>query len=295
MSFVARVQHRGAGRLRRPALPRVAVLLAWPALLLLGFFVVPFALLIRVSVAPHDPSALWLPGITFTPYAVLAQRVFMDALLYSLALAVSVGGLCVLIGFPFAYLVTRMGRRQRVVWLVFLLSTLALSEVLVTFAWQVMLSKRIGLSNLLVLAGLMDAPDSLAPSEGAVVSCLVYLILPFTVLTLYPSLSRLDAALVEAARTMGASPLRAFASVVVPMTRGPLLAAFLMAAVHAIGSYVAPIVLGRTQDWTLAILITRTALGGQNMPGSAAIAMLLLAATLALAMVTAWLGRGAKR
>jgi putative spermidine/putrescine transport system permease protein len=127
------------------------------------------------------------------------------------------------------------------------------------------------------------------------VSCLVYLILPFTVLTLYPSLSRLDAALVEAARTMGASALRAFATVVVPMVRGPLLASFLMAAVLAIGSYVAPIVLGRPQDWTLAILITRTALGGQDMPGSAAIAMLLLAATLALALVTAWLGRGVRR
>ena len=291
VSVLAHAQARRTGPSRHSVTPRVSVLLAWPATLLLVFFALPFALLVRVSVAPHDPTALWLPGVTLGPYTVLAQRVFADALLYSLGLAVCVGALCVLVGFPFAYLLTRMGRRQRVAWLVFLLSTLALSEVLVTFAWQVMLAKRIGLSNLLVAAGLMAAPDSLTPSEGAVISCLVYLILPFTVLTLYPSLSRLDPALVEAARTMGASPLRAFASVVLPLTRGPLLAAFLMAAVLAIGSYVAPLVLGRTPDWTLAILITRTALGGQNIPGAAAIAMLLLAATVALAAATAWARR----
>lgn len=266
----ARTLPRRARALPRPAL-RVALLLAWPAGLLAVFFAIPFALLVRIS---------------------LAQRVFADALFYSVALALAVGSLSVLIGFPFAYLIARMPRRQRVVWLVFLLSTLALSEVLVTFAWQVMLSKRIGLSNLLVLAGLLARPDSLAPGAGAVVSCLLYLILPFTVLVLYPGLSRLDPALTEAARTMGASPPRAFATIVVPAMRAPLVSAFLMAAVLAVGSYVAPILLGRLQDWTLAILITRTALGGQNIPGAAAVAMLLLAATLLLALATARLGRG---
>ena len=277
-----------------PASPgrwRVGLLLAWPTLLLIVFFAVPFALLVRVSLAPHDATALWLPGLSFTPYARLTQRVFVDALLYSIGLALAVGTLSLLIGFPFAYFITRMPRRARVVWLVFLLSTLALSEVLVTFAWQIMLSKRIGLSNLLVLAGLMQRPDSLTPGAGAVVSCLVYLILPFTVLTLYPSLSRLDASLTEAARTMGASPLRAFASVVIPIVRAPLVSAFVLAAVLAVGSYVAPVVLGRPQDWTLAILITKTALGGMDMPGAAAVAMLLLAATVALALGTAWIGR----
>ena len=295
MSVVARVVPHRAGHLPRPAAPRVALLLALPALLLLVFFAVPFALLVRVSLAPHDPSALWLPGLSFAPYAFLAQRVFANALLYSLALALTVGGLSLLIGFPFAYLITRMPRRQQVTWLVFLLSTLTLSEVLITFAWQVMLSKRIGLSSLLVLAGLMDRPDSLTPSSGAVVSCLLYLILPFTVLVLYPSLSRLDASLTEAARTMGASPLRAFTSVVMPMVRAPLVSAFVLAAVLAVGSYVAPMVLGRPQKWTLAILITRTALGGEDMPGAAAIAMLLLVATLVLALITAWIGRGGAR
>ena len=276
-------------------MPRLTLLLAWPALLLIVFFLAPFGLLVRVSLAPHDPSALWLPGLTVAPYANLAQRVFLDALLYSVGLALAVGALSLLIGFPFAYLIARMPRRLRVAWLIFLLSTLALSEVLVTFAWQIMLSKRIGLSNLLVLAGLMERPDSLAPSAGAVVSCLLYLILPLTVLTLYPSLSRFDASLTEAARTMGASPLRAFTGVVIPIIRAPLVSAFVLAAVLAVGSYVAPVTLGRPQDWTLAILITRTALGGMDMPGAAAIAMLLLAATVALALMTAWIGRGRVR
>ena len=214
------------------------------------------------------------------------------SLAVSVLQSVACATLCVAIGFPLTYAITGMGRRGQVWWLVLLLSTLTLSEVLITFAWQVMLSKRVGLSAILVRFGLMDAPDSLSPSLGAVVACLVYLILPFTVLTLYPSLSRLDRDLVQAARTLGATPLRAFTGVVVPSARGTIVSAYVLAVVLALGSYVAPLVLGPARDWTLAILITRTALGGQDLPGAVALSMLLLSATLGLGLVAS---RFAKR
>jgi putative spermidine/putrescine transport system permease protein len=154
-----------------------------------------------------------------------------------------------------------------------------------------MLSKRIGLSNLFVALGLMDAPESLTPSGGAVIACLVYLVLPFTVLTLFPVLSRLDRDLIEAARTLGASPLRAFASVVVPMTKGPAMIAFVMAMVLTVGAYVPPLVLGRPQSWPMAVLIGSTALAGHDLPRAAAMSILLLAATVLLAIAAAQAAR----
>ncbi len=181
-----------------------------------------------------------------------------------------------------------MARRLQVVWLVFLLATLSLSDVLIAFAWQVMLSKRVGLSNLFVMLGLLDRPESLTPSSGAVIASFIYLVLPFTVLTLYPALSQLSPSLVEAARTLGASPFVAFRTVVIPLTLRSAVVAFLISAVLTVGAYVSPIVLGRPQNWTLAVLIGNAALAGHNVPAAAAMSVCLLAALLVVAGGAAW-------
>ncbi len=263
---------------------RIGLLLSWPTLVLAGLGAVPFVLLLRISLGQRDPNGIYLPGLTLQSYGALGEPELLGSLLQSIQLAVIVGAVSVGLGFPLTWAITRMRRRAQVAWLVFLLATLSLSDVLIAFSWQVMLSKRIGLSNLFVALGLMDAPESLTPSGGAVVACLVYLVLPFTVLTLFPVLSRLDRSLIEASRTLGASPLRAFASVVVPMTKGPAMIAFVMAMVLTVGAYVPPLVLGRPQSWPMAVLIGSTALAGHDLPRASAMSVFLLAATVLLAL-----------
>jgi putative spermidine/putrescine transport system permease protein len=262
---------------------RLGLLLSWPTLVLVGLGAVPFILLLRISLGQRDPNGIYLPGITLQSYGALREPELLGALLESIQLAVIVGVVSVGLGFPLTWLIARMRRRLQVAWLVFLLATLSLSDVLIAFSWQVMLSKRIGLSNLFVALGLMDAPESLTPSGGAVIACLVYLVLPFTVLTLFPVLSRLDRDLIEAARTLGASPLKAFLSVVVPMTKGPAMIAFVMAMVLTVGAYVPPLVLGRPQSWPMAVLIGSTALAGHDLPRASAMSVFLLAATALMA------------
>jgi putative spermidine/putrescine transport system permease protein len=266
---------------------RLGLLLSWPALVLVGLGALPFLLLLRISVAPHDASGMWSPGVTLHAYGVLVEPELLGALFESVQLAVIVGVISVGLGFPLTWLIARMRRRLQVVWLVFLLATLSLSDVLISFSWQVMLSKRIGLSNVFVALGLMDAPESLTPSTGAVIACLVYLVLPFTVLTLFPVLSRLNYDLIEAARTLGASPFRAFASVVVPMTKGPAMISFVIALVLTVGTYVPPLVLGRPQHWPMAVLIGSAALAGHDLPRASAMSFVLLAATVVLAAAAA--------
>jgi len=270
---------------------RLGVLLSWPMVALLGLGAIPFVLLLRISLARHDANGIALSGLTLHAYGALAEPELLGALLDSIQLAVIVGAISVGLGFPLTWAIARMRRRLQVAWLVFLLATLSLSDVLIAFSWQVMLSKRIGLSNLFVALGLMDGPESLTPSAGAVVACLVYLVLPFTVLTLFPVLSRLDRDLIEAARTLGASPLRAFASVVVPMTKGPAVIAFVMAMVLTVGAYVPPLVLGRPQSWPMAVLIGSTALAGHDLPRASAMSVFLLAATVLLALAAAQVAR----
>jgi putative spermidine/putrescine transport system permease protein len=273
----------------------VAFLLAWPAVALLGFVAIPFGLLLAISVAPNDQGLLWGRGVTLRAYGTLADPELVHALLRSLELALLVAAISLALGFPLTYLIVHMRRRQQVAWLVFLLTTLSLSDVLIAFSWQVMLSKRIGLSGVFVALGLMDPSDSLTPSNGAVIACLVYLVMPFTVLTLYPVLSRLDRTLIEAARTLGASPSRAFLSVVIPLTRGPAMIAFLMAAVLTLGAYVPLLVLGRPQSWTMAVLIGGAALAGHDLPRASAMSIFLLGVTILLAVGAARLVRRSLR
>ena len=241
-------------------------------------------LLLRISLAPRDATGLWGPGISLGAYGAPAEPEVMRALYHSLLLAIVVAALSLGLGYPLTALIARMRRRLQVVWLVFLMATLSLSDVLIAFSWQVMLSKRIGLSGVFVALGLMDKADSLAPSDGAVVACLLYLVMPFTVLTLFPVLSRLDRSLVEAARTLGASPVRAFVSVVVPLTKGPAMIAFLMAAILTLGAYAPPIVLGRPRSWPMAVLIGSSALAGHDLPRASAMSVFLLAVTVLLAL-----------
>jgi putative spermidine/putrescine transport system permease protein len=278
-SLAAAAQVRAPGILR--LLPRGGSwLLIWPALVIVVFFVVPFIVLLRVSVARPGLGAVGAGGFDLQHYASLASDGgFIDSVGFSLALAAGVAVISLSLSFPFTFWITRMTRPAQVIWLVFLLTTLSLSEVLITFAWQVMLAKRIGFSNLLVWLHLLPEPTSLSPNLGAVVACLVYLVIPFSVLLLFPGMSRIDPQMAEAARTMGASPIRAFFTVTVPLMRQPIVACVLMSFIVAIGSYVAPLVLGRPEQWTVAILISKTALNSNNLPLATAMSVVFLAVT----------------
>lgn len=295
MSSVARMEGVDAPPLTpRLRLPGGSFLLVWPACVIALFFIVPFSLLLRTSVARPGFGALGEGGFELQNFTGLAvDGAFLGSVGFSLALAAGVAVLSLTLSFPFTYWITRMSHRAQVVWLVFLLTTLSLSEVLITFAWQVMLAKRIGFSNLLVWLHLLPEPISLSPNLWAVVACLVYLVIPFSVLLLFPGMSRIDPQMAEAAQMMGASPTRAFFTVIVPLMRRPIVTCLLMSFIVAIGSYVAPLVLGRPEQWTVAILISKAALDAGNLPLATAMSVAFLTATaLVCGLLLALGGRG---
>ncbi|MBP2306659.1 ABC transporter permease subunit [Azospirillum melinis] len=263
----------------------------FPALMLVVFFVIPFGLMIAVSVARRIPGGFYEPDLVLANYERFLSAFFGGVLSFSLELAALVAVVAVGIGFPFTYRLARLPRAAQVRWLVFLLSILSLSEVIIGFAWSTLLSRTAGITNLLVAVGLMAEPQSLSPSFGALLAGMVYQAFPYTVLVLYPALARLDPALVEASRTLGASPLKAFFTVVVPAQRNTIVATLIMAFVFALGSYLLPQLLGRPQHWTLSVLITDQAIYQSNMPFAAAMAVFLVLVSLALVGLSLLFGR----
>lgn len=265
--------------------------ITFPAAMLLLFFVMPFGIMIAVSFFHRVQGGFYEPAFEFANYARFMSLFFGNVLGFSLGLSALVAAISVVLAFPFTYLLVRQRRRVQVGWLIFLLSVLSLSEVIIGFAWSTLFSKTAGITNLLVAIGLMDEAVSLTPSFFAVATGMVYQAFPYTVLVLYPALSRLDPTLVEAARTLGSSPLRSFFNVIVPGLRNTIVATLIMVFVFALGSYLLPQLLGRPQHWTLSVHITDQAIYQSNMPFASAMAVFLVLVTLGLVGLSLLLGR----
>ena len=273
---------------------RVHLPVAYPALMLAVFFIIPFGIMVAVSFFHREPGGFYLPGFELANYRNLYTALFRRTLLFSLFIAGLSAAVCVSIGFPFTYFITRMRRRAQVVWLVFLMSVLSLSEVIVGFSWSLLLSRTAGLSNLLVWFGLMEKPVAWYPGFTALLLGICYLAFPYTVLVLYPPLSRLDPALPEAAQTLGASPIRTFFSVVVGSLRNAIVASFVMVFVFTLGVYLLPQILGRPKQWTLSVLITDQAIYQTNMPMAASMAIFFMLVSLLLVLLTMVIGKEKK-
>lgn len=280
---------------RRPGGERGRWLLPiYPTIMIGVFFLAPFVLIVAVSVAHQNPAGYYEPAFELTHFRRFLSSIFIDTALFSVGVAALVAVVCLVLGFPFTYFITRLPRRSQVFWLVYILAQLSLSEVLIAFSWQVLLSKTAGVTNILVWLGLLEEPFSLYPGFGAVLLALTYLVLPFSVLILYPALSRLEPDVTEAARTLGASPLVTFFTVVVPILRPAIVATGITMFVFTLGAVLVPQVLGRPSHWTLSVLITDQAIFQSNIPFAAALAMFLLVLSMSLVGTTMWINRRAE-
>lgn len=259
---------------------------AWPTLMLCVFFLIPFSIMAAISFFHRVEGGFYEAGFEFDNYARFFTFFFSRILGFSLFVAGLAAVICVTLGFPFTYMLTRLRRRRQVVWLVFLLSVLSLSEVIIGFSWSMLLSRTAGISNLFAALGVMDRAVSWSPGFAALLMGLCYLAFPYTVLVLYPPMSRLDPELPEAARTLGASPLKTFFTIVVPAQRAAIVATLIMVFVFTLGAYLLPQLLGRPQHWTLSVMITDQAILQSNLPFAAAMAMFLMLVSLGLVGLT---------
>ena len=275
--------------LRRP------VSFGYSAVMLAVFFLIPFGIMVRMSFNHRIESGFYEAGWELTHYRRFFSPLFTTHLWVSVEFSVLTAAAAVIIAFPFTYFLSRYPRRLQVVALVFVLCVLSLSEVIVAYSWSVLLSKPAGISNLLVWLGVMEKSVSWARGFWAMCLSLTYFNLPFAVLILYPQCTRLDREITEAARTLGASPVRSFFTVVVPMLRPSIITAFIILFVFTMGAFVTPIWLGRPQHWMYAVLVGDEALRRGNFPFAAALAMFFLVVTLSLVTVTVRLARQRER
>ena len=273
---------RPAGARRRPE--AVAWLILPTLLFFVLFFGLPLGVMALLSVLTDNPVVA--PEVAFTArhYRRLLDDPFhFEVLWTTLRLGLWTTAAALVVGYPLAHLMARMrSRAGHVLLLVAVLAPLLTGVVVRTYAWMTLLSDKGVINSLLAGLGLTRRPVKLMYNELGIVVALVHIYVPFMVLTLAGVIGRIDERLEEAARNLGATRLRAFLEVTLPLSLPGILAGSLLVFALSISAYVTPILMGGFQVMTLPILIYQQVSASFNLGFAAALGLVLLAVSLAL-------------
>jgi putative spermidine/putrescine transport system permease protein len=215
-----------------------------------------------------------------------ASSQFRRVLLNTLIMAATVTGVCALLAYPYAYMMIHVRRRTATLMLVAVLLPFWSSVLVRSYSWTVILQDTGIINSVLRDLGLIDRPLPLVRSFLGATIGMVHVLLPYMLLPIYASMRRVDHRLVQAAANLGASPLRAFRNVFLPLTLPGLFAGCLLVFVISLGFYITPALLGNPQQMMLSQLVA-SEIELQNWGLGSAMALVLLAVTLAILLVAA--------
>jgi len=265
-------------------------LIALPYLWLVVFFLAPFLIVFKISLA--EPL-LALPPYTdlfdFSKDAVNWISVTLDNFLFVLQddlylytywstvkIAVISTILVLLVGYPMAYAIARAPAKKRSILLMLVILPFWTSFLLRVYAWMGLLNTHGLINKALMGLGIIDAPLTLMYTDFALYIGIIYSYLPFMILPLYANLEKLDARLLDAAADLGASPLRTFIDVTLPLSLPGIIAGCMLVFIPAMGEFVIPSLLGGSDSLMVGRVLYDEFFFNNDWPLASAIALVLL-------------------
>jgi putrescine transport system permease protein len=267
-----------------------ALLIGVPYLWLVIWFLLPFLIVLAMSVATNTPTAPPFsfggehPWINWEPFSrVLTDGLYLRAFLTSVVNAALAAFLCLLIGYPMALGLTRVSKSWRNILLMLVILPFWTSFLLRVYAWMGLMGKNSWFNGLLT-----DAWNFLVPLEWAikfvpmmhsnfaVVLVLVYTYLPFMILPLYASLERLDPNLDEAAMDLGSRPHQVFWDITLPQSVPGMVAGGMLVFIPAAGELVIPSLVGNASQPMIGKIIADEFGQARDWPMASAVAVALL-------------------
>ena len=263
---------------------------AVPMLWLVLFFMVPFMIVFGISfsqsvlaIPPYE--ALW----GWTDDKVLQLRLhlgnynylFTDSLyassyLYSVKVAAVSTFFCLMLGYPMAYGIARATTTQRNIFLMLIILPFWTSFLLRVYAWIGLLKSNGVINNILMGLGIIHEPITMMQTDFAVYIGIVYSYLPFMILPLYSNLEKHDRTLLEAAADLGSRPWKAFMRITLPLSMPGIVAGSLLVFIPAVGEYVIPSLLGRTDQLMIGRVLSDEFFENRDWPVASAVAVAIL-------------------
>jgi putrescine transport system permease protein len=263
---------------------------AIPYLWLLVFFLAPFLIILKISVAepivaqpPFTSLLEWgahgLEGLRATLENY--DFVFRDgyyAIIYLSSLKMAAIGtlLCLLLGYPMAYYIARQPPRRRYVLLLAVILPFWISFLLRVYAWIGLLNSKGVINNLLVKLGVIDVPLPMLYNDFAVYLGIVYSYLPFMILPLYATLERLDTDLLDAAADLGAKRWQAFVDVTLPLSVPGIVGGCLLVFIPAVGEFTIPALLGGADTLMIGRVLWDEFFISRDWPVASAVSIVLV-------------------
>ncbi|SEK91145.1 putrescine transport system permease protein [Roseivivax marinus] len=270
-------------------------LIAVPYLWLLALFLVPFLIVLKISLSditlsipPYSPkldlSAGWagfvefIRALDFENYVFLTQDdLYWKAYLSSLWIAFVSTLITLAVGYPIAYGMARAAPEWRPTLLMLVILPFWTSFLIRVYAWMGILANEGLLNQTLLALGIIDSPLQILNTTAAVQIGIVYTYLPFMILPIYATLEKMDESLLEAAEDLGCSRLSAFWLVTFPLSRGGIIAGCFLVFIPAIGEFVIPSLLGGSDTLMIGKVLWEEFFSNRDWPVASAVAIILLA------------------
>lgn len=255
-------------------------LLAAPMLLWAALFVgVALLYIVGLSFMGRGESFGVTGECTLRSYEKLLDGTYLTVLWLSVRLAFLTALFCVLLGYPFGYLMARAPGKART-WLMLLVIAPFWTNALIRlYGWRILLAANGPINEFLLWLGVVQKPLKLLYTESAVLVGMVYAMLPFMILPVYTGLERMDWTVVEAARDLGAPPLRAFLTVTLRMTLPALLAGCVLTFLPSVGLFFISDILGGSNTMLWGNLVHNELLKSRDLPFAAALSAVLMLLT----------------
>ena len=266
------------------------VIIAVPFYWLLIFFLAPFIIVFKISVAepliasPPFSSLFSIAQngalsvhLVFDNYAYLWEdSLYISTYVNSIRISTISTVLCLLLGYPIAYAIVRSAPTTRFVLLMLIILPFWTSFLLRIYAWMGLLADQGTINNILIYLGLINRPIRLMYSEFAVHIGIVYSYLPFMILPLYANMEKLDHTIHEAAADLGARPFTTFLTVTLPLTTPGIMAGSLLVFIPATGEFVIPDLLGGGNVLMIGRVLYNEFNANHDWPVASAVAIVLL-------------------
>lgn len=254
--------------------------IALPFLWLGIFFLLPFALVLAIALGTNAPDSV--PpvelGASLKNFKLLfTDSLYVSAWLTSLRIAATSTVAALLLGYPMAYAIARAAPARRPLLLMLVVLPFWTSFLIRVYAWMGLLDSNGLLNQFLRWSGIATDPGTILGTEWAVHLGIVYAYLPFMVLPLYATLEKLDTGLLEAAADLGATPLKAFLTVTLPLSLPGIVAGCLLVFIPSVGEFVIPDLLGGTQTLMIGKVLWDEFFTNADWPLASAVAICLLA------------------
>jgi spermidine/putrescine transport system permease protein len=269
--------------------------IALVSLWLVLFVLLPTLMVVGTSFLTRDDGQFVALPFTAAAYARLLDPLYAGVLAESFLLAGIATLLCLLVGYPYAWITARAAPPWRYLLLMLVIVPFWTNSLIRAYAVKLVLATNGALNSALFALGYSGEPLQLLYTPFAVIAGLVYVLLPFMILPLYAVIEKLDVRLLEAAADLGANPLQRFWRVVLPLTLPGIIAGCLLVFLPALGLFYVSDVLGGARDLLVGNLVKSQFLVARDWPFGAAVSLVLTLLMGLMLAAWAWSARRANQ